>query len=128
MRVHFERTGGVGGLRLTAEIDTDQPQVTYGATRVQRALTPEEARYLERLVESPDFFALPARASSATRSADRFQYLITVESAGKRHSVQTTDEAASETLKALIACLTRVAMGRRIVPNSGDPPQDSGRP
>ena len=126
MRVHFERTGGVGGLRLTAEIDTDQLQVTYGATRVQRALTPEEARYLERLVESSDFFALPARASSATRSADRFQYRITVENAGKRHSVETTDEAASATLKALIDCLRRVSMGRRVVPNSGDTPQDSG--
>ena len=52
MRLYFERSGGFGGMRLTAELDTDQLQATYGATRVQRALSPEEARYLERLVQS----------------------------------------------------------------------------
>ena len=35
---------GFGGMRLTAELDTDQLQATYGATRVERALSPEEAR------------------------------------------------------------------------------------
>ena len=101
MRIQFERTGGVGGIRLTAEVDTDQLQVTYGASRAQRALSPEEARDVETLVESSGFFALPARTSSATQGADRFQYTITVESAGKRHSVQTTDEAAPAALRTL---------------------------
>ena len=122
MRVSFERSGGSGGIRLTAELDTDQLQVTYGATRMQRALSPEEARYLETLVESPGFFALPARTSSATRGADRFQYVITVESAGKRHTVQMTDEAAPAALRTLITCLRSASMGRKIVPNSGDTP------
>jgi emfourin len=122
MRVHFERSGGFGGMRLTAELDTDQLQVTYGATRIQRALSPEEARHLERLVESSDFFALPARTSSAARGADRFQYVITVENAGQRHSVQTMDEAAPEALSALLASLRNASMGRKIVPNSGVTP------
>src|SRR5512145_2042046 len=120
MRVHFERSGGFGGMRLSAELDTDQLQATYGATRVQRALSPEEARHLERLVESSDFFALPARTSSAARGADRLQYVITVENAGKRHSVHTMDEAATEALGALLAVLRNASMGRKIVPNSGD--------
>jgi hypothetical protein len=120
MRVHFERSGGFGGIRLTADLDTDQLHVIYGAPPVQRALSPEEARYLERLVEASNFFALPAGTSSATRGADRFQYVITVESAGKRHSVQTTDEAAPEALHTLVASLRNAAMGRKIVPNSGD--------
>jgi hypothetical protein len=122
MRVYFERSGGVGGMRLTAELDTEQLQATYGATRVQRALSPEEARHLERLVESSDFLALPVGTSSATRGADRFQYVITVESAGKRHSVQTTDEAAPAALDALLAVLRNASMGRKIVPHSGDTP------
>ena len=126
MRLQFERSGGFGGIRLTAELDTDQLHVIYGATRVQRALSPEEARYLERLVESSDFSALPARMSSATRGTDRFLYVIMVESAGKRHTMQTTDEAASAVLSALIAGLRNVAMGRKIVPDSGDTSQDSG--
>jgi hypothetical protein len=54
MRVHFERSGGFGGIRLIAELDTDQLQATYGATRVQIALSPEEARHLEKLVECSD--------------------------------------------------------------------------
>jgi hypothetical protein len=65
MRVYFEPSGGFGGMRLTAELDTDQLQAIYGATRVQKALSPEDARHLERLVESSNFFALPARTSSA---------------------------------------------------------------
>jgi hypothetical protein len=109
-------------MRLTAELDTDQLQAVYGATRVQRALSSEEARHLERLVESSDFFALPARTSSAARGADRFQYVITVENAGKRHSVQTMDEATPEALGALLAVLRNASMGRKIVPHSGDTP------
>lgn len=128
MRVQFERSGGFGGIRLTAELDTDQLHVIYGAKHVQRALSAEEARHLERLVESSDLFALPARRSSAARGADRFQYVITVESAGKRHTVQTTDETAPAVLNTLIASLRNVSMGRRVVPNSGDRPQDSGSP
>jgi hypothetical protein len=120
--VYFERSGGFGGMRLTAELDTDQLQATYGATRVQRALVPEEARYLERLVESSDFFALPARTFSAARGADKFQYVITVERAGQRHSVHTMDEAAPEALGALLAVLRSASMGRKIVPNAGDVP------
>jgi hypothetical protein len=122
MRVHFERSGGFGGLRLTAELDTTQLRVTYGATRTQRALSPEEAHYLETLVESSGFLALPAMMPSATRGADRFRYVITVENTGKRHSVQTTDEAAPAALRTLITCLRNASMGRKIVPNSGDTP------
>ena len=86
MRLYFERSGGFGGMRLTAELDTDQLQATYGATRVQRALSPEEARYLERLVQSSTLLCQQA-TSVAVRGADRFQYVLTVENTGKRHSV-----------------------------------------
>jgi hypothetical protein len=65
--MYFEPSGGFGGMRLTTELDTDQLRVICGATYVQRALSPEESRHLKRLVESSDFFALPARASTATR-------------------------------------------------------------
>jgi hypothetical protein len=122
MRVSFERSGGFGGISLTAELDTDQLQVTYGATRMQRALSPDEARYLESLVESSGFFALPTRMSSATRGADRFQYVLTVEGAGKRHAVHTTDEAAPAALMTLMTCLRSASMGRKIVLTSGDTP------
>jgi len=122
MRVYFERSGGFGGMRLTAELDTDQLQAIYGATRVQRALSPEEALHLEKLIGSSSFFALLARTSSAARGADRFQYVITVENAGKRHSVQMTDEAAPAALGALTSSLRNALMGRQIVPNSGDTP------
>jgi hypothetical protein len=89
---------------------------------VQIALSPEDARHLERLVESSDFLLCQLRTSSTVRGAERFQYVITVESAGKRHSVQTMDEAGPEALGALLSVLRTASMGRKIVPNSGATP------
>lgn len=127
MRISFERSGGVGGFCLTAEIDTDQLQVTYGAARVKRVLSPDEARYLERLVESVNFFTLPVAMAYATRGADRLQYAITVESAGKRQSVRTTDEVMSEALQVLLSSLKKIATGRDAASGSRDTPKDSAR-
>lgn len=125
MRISFERSGGVGGFRLTTEIDTDQLQATYGAARMRRALSPDEARSLERLVESASFFTLPVETAPATRGADQLQYIITVEGAGKRHSTRTTDEVASEALRVLLSSLTRIAMGREASSGSRGTPKDS---
>jgi len=125
MHISFERFGGVGGFRLTTEIDTDQLQVTYGAARVRRVLSPDEAHSLERLVESASFFTLPGATAPGTRSADRFQHVITVESAGRRHSVRTTDEVAPEALRVLLSSLTRIAMGREASSGSRGTPKDS---
>jgi hypothetical protein len=128
MRIHFERSGGVGGFRLTAELDIDQGNAIYGAARLKRSLSPDEVRRLREILDSADFFDLPAAVPPSRQGADRFRYVVTVESAGKRHSVRTTDKAAPEALRPLLEYLTKIAMGRAAVPNAGDRPDDSGRP
>ena len=102
MRLYFERSGGFGGMRLTAELDTDQLQATYGAA-LFRERCPQRRLVTSKGWSSPLTSALPARTSAAMRGADRFQYVLTVENTGKRHSVQTMDEAAPEALGALLA-------------------------
>jgi hypothetical protein len=128
MRIHFERSGGVGGFRLTAELDTDQGSAIYGAARLQRSLSSDEVRRLREILDAADLFDLPAAAPPSGRGADRFQYVVTVESAGKRHSVRTTDRAAPKALRPLLEYLTKLSMGRSAVPNTGDRADDSGRP
>jgi hypothetical protein len=128
MRIHFERSGGVGGFRLTAELDTDQGSVTYGAAQLKRSLSSDEGRRLREILDAVDLFDLPAAAPPSRRGADRFQYVVTVESAGKRHSVRTTDRAAPTALRPLLEYLIKISMGRAAVPNAGDTADDSGRP
>jgi hypothetical protein len=128
MRIHFQRSGGVGGFRLIAELDTDQRHVVYGAARLERSLSADEVRRLQEILDSVDFFRLPEQVPSSRQGTDRFQYVITVESAGNRHSVRTTDKAAPKALRDLLEALTRISMGRAAVPKTGDTPDDSGRP
>jgi hypothetical protein len=128
MRIHFERSGGVGGFRLTAELDTDQGSAIYGAAQLKRSLSSDEVRRLREILDAVDLFDLPAAAPPSRRGADRFQYVVTVESAGKRHSVRTTDRAAPTALRPLLEYLTKISMGRAAVPNAGDTADDSGRP
>jgi hypothetical protein len=128
MRIHFERSGGVGGFRLTAELDTDEGYAIYGAARLKRSLSPDEVRRLREILDSADFSGLPAAVFPSRQGADRFQYIVTVESAGKRHSVRTTDKAAPTALRPLLEYLTKISMGRAAAPNTGDVLDDSGRP
>jgi hypothetical protein len=128
MRIHFERSGGVGGFRLTADLDTDQGYAIYGAARLKRPLSPDEVRRLREILDSADFFSLPAAVLPSRQGGDRFQYVVTVESAGKRHSVRTTREAAPKALRDLLEFLTKISMGRAAVPKTGNIPNDSGRP
>ena|SRR5215475_2814819 len=128
MRIHFERSGGVGGFRLTAELDIDQGSAIYGAAQLKRSLSPDEIRRLREILDAADFFGLPAAAPPSRLGGDRFQYVVTVESAGRRHSVRTTDKAAPKALRPLLEYLTKISMGRAAVPNTGDIPDDSGRP
>lgn len=72
-------------------------------------LPPEQARDLESLVTEAAFFDIPARVSVAPENADRFTYKITVESAAGKHTVETGDEEAPDTLKPLLRRLTVLA-------------------
>lgn len=103
MRISFERSGGLAGMRLTAAIDSD-------------TLTEAEASELKRLVDQAGFFDLsagPGPAGPGGSGADQFVYRVTVETAGRRHTVETTDAAAPPALQPLLAWLNQAARRSR---------------
>jgi hypothetical protein len=95
MLVHCVRTGGIAGLRLRAEVDSEQ-------------LPPAQKREMKKLVEEAKLFDQPAK-SRARAMPDQFQYEITVEDEGKTHSFVTSDREASDELLELVGWLTAVA-------------------
>lgn len=100
MRIHFERTGGFAGMRMTATVDTE-------------SLSPDEARDWREMVDAAGFFDLPATITTPTPGADRFQYKLTVEAEGRRHTVEMGEAAAPEALQPLLQRLTAVARSTR---------------
>ncbi len=96
MRVKVKREGGFTGVPLSGEFDSE-------------SLSQEEAQRLRELIDSADFFNLPATAAGSTRGADRFQYVVTIETEDKQHTVRTTDSAGSEALQELVDHLMKLA-------------------
>ena len=102
MRIHFERTGGVAGVRLASNLASD-------------ALPESEAIALKRLVEASGFLDLPARidaVASAGSGGDRFNYTITVDDGPRSQTVQVSEAAAPPALRALIGWLAQAARRR----------------
>jgi len=100
MRIHFERTGGFAGMRMTATVNTE-------------SLSSEEARDLQEMVEAAGFFDLPAVITTPTPGADRFYYKLTVEAEGRQHTVEMGEAAVPEALRPLLQRLTAVARSAR---------------
>jgi len=96
MRVHFERSGGFGGLLLAVAIESD-------------TLPVDEQQQLRQLIDEADFFNLPAELSDSGTAVDQFVYKVVVESADRSHSIQTTEGAAPPSLQPLLDWLTRAA-------------------
>ena len=111
MKISFERSGGTGGFRLTAEVDTQSKQLTFGAKGSKKVLSADDVRDLEELVKTARFFSLSAGSPAPARGYDRLEYLITVESEGKRHTVRTTEESLPPALEPLVNKLVRLAKG-----------------
>ncbi|MGH7548131.1 MAG: protealysin inhibitor emfourin [Gemmatimonadales bacterium] len=99
MNISFERSGGVAGMRVTAAINSD-------------TLPDAEASELKQLVDRAGFFDLPA-SSGPSGGADQFVYRVTIETEGRRHTVETTDAAAPPALQPLLAWLHQAARRSR---------------
>jgi hypothetical protein len=97
MRIEFTRSGGFAGTRLSRTFDTD-------------TMPAEDARELTALVEAAGFFALPASLRSG--GADKFQYNITVEKDGKKHTVEADERAVPPALAPLVKKLEAAARSR----------------
>ncbi len=96
MRIEIERSGGFAGMRMHTTIDTE-------------TLPSEQAKELESLVDASSFFELPATVSTPPSGADRFNYKISIEAEGKKHTVETSDEVAPDSLQPLLRRLMVLA-------------------
>jgi len=102
MRIKFERSGGFAGLTLSKEIDVSK-------------LKPADAKKVEGLIHSSQFFKLPKKpmtAAAAKRSVaqpDRFQYKLTIEDDDKKHTVIASDQNLPADLKPLVEFLSAAA-------------------
>ena len=100
MHIHFERTGGFAGMRMTTTVNTE-------------SLSSKDASDLRKMVNTAGFFDLPAVIRTMAQGADRFHYKLTVEVEGQRHTVETSEAAASEALRRLLRRLTAMARSAR---------------
>ncbi len=96
MRVEFERSGGFTGMHINTTIDTE-------------TLPSAQAKELESLIATASFFELPAKTSIPPKNADRFIYMISIESEGRKHTIETSDEIAPDSLRPLLRRLTVLA-------------------
>jgi hypothetical protein len=99
MRVSCKKTGGIAGLEIYAEVDSER-------------LPPAQAREMKELAERARLFDQPAKPGVKSMP-DQFQYEITVEDQEKRRSFVTNDAAASDELIDLIDWLFDTAHKNR---------------
>jgi len=88
MRVSCKKTGGIAGLKVSAEVDSEQ-------------LSPAQAQKMKDLVEQANLFNQPSKPGGKSMP-DQFQYEISVEDQGKTHSFVTNDASASDELLELV--------------------------
>ncbi len=97
MRVYFERTGGLMGMRLSGAMDTaTMPQKE--AIELQHLIM-TAANYLEKR----DLEAEPPG------SVDTFQYRLVVDDGKKRQEYEMTEETAPDEIRPLLRHLTILA-------------------
>jgi emfourin len=89
MNIHFERSGGFAGLRLSHDVDSSQ-------------LSSDEQKELQELVNTAGFFDLPANLRAKDPGADRFQYKLTMKAGPREHTVDADDVSLPENLRPLL--------------------------
>lgn len=62
----------------------------------------DEIQQLEQMVAAADFFNLPSHITSNSPQPDRFQYNLTIEQAGQRHSVEVGETTVPNQLRPLL--------------------------
>jgi hypothetical protein len=100
MRIEFERSGGIAGMRIATRVELD-------------SLTAQEADEVCKLVDDAGFFDLPTDVTSPQALPDQYAYKVTVETQAQRHTVETDDGAAPQELRPLLQWLSRAARRSR---------------
>ena len=99
MRIIFERSGGLMGLKSSLTIDLNE-------------LPSDQAGTLHRLLDEANFFELPEKPPTRP-SPDGFQYTLTVETDKITHTIHTSDTTAPEELRPLLQELSQRARSQR---------------
>jgi len=95
MQITVERSGGFTGMPLTRTVDT-------------ATLSPAQAAQLRHLLETADFFHLPATPSMPAQP-DRFEYEVTIQEGDRNHMLRFGEAAVPETLRPLLNWLMKTA-------------------
>lgn len=74
-----------------------------------KSLPKDEADKLHELVDKAGFFNLPASFPVPKRGADYFQYRLTVEMDGRKHTVEVSDPEVPASLRPLLQSLMAYA-------------------
>ena len=104
MRVSCRKTGGIAGLKISADIDFEK-------------LSSSEQKEFMNLVERAKLFEQPSKPDGKAMP-DQNQYEITIEDNGKKNSFMTNDASASEELMDLIDWLFDAARDQKPSPRS----------
>ena len=94
MKVSYEESGGFANLTRGCVLDTDQ-------------LPPAEAAQLESLVETGQ--VPQSLAARSPRARDAMQYDLTIERAGKSHTISVDDLTLPPKLRPLVQFLQKHA-------------------
>jgi hypothetical protein len=100
VKVRFSRTGGVAGVKLETELDSEEMPAS------------EVARLLELLKAARPREVVPSRARSA---ADRFRYRIDVEGVEGRRILELDETSLPESCRPLVDYLVDAARRARKV-------------
>jgi hypothetical protein len=93
VEIGFQRSGGVAGLTMGTEVDTEK-------------LPPAEGRELERLVERVE---AEGAGKSAPAKPDRFQYDLTIKRGGQTRRLQLAEQELTPEGRELVKRLTERA-------------------
>ncbi len=112
MKIYFERSGGFMGRSVSTFVDTNQ-------------IPPEQALNLLVKVEDAEFFDLPEMPGAGLESIaipDALSYKVTVEVAGVKHTVETSENNAPSRLQPLLQELDQLARQtpRPEMPSTGE--------
>ncbi|MFN8381313.1 MAG: protealysin inhibitor emfourin [Anaerolineales bacterium] len=95
MRIIFERSGGLMGLKSSLVIDLNELPLDQAAT-------------LRKLLDESHFLTLPEHPPTHA-TPDGFQYIITVETETITHTVHTSDATMPNELRPLLEELSQRA-------------------
>lgn len=100
MRISFERSGGFAGITMKMTVD-------------EKDLAPDEAQRIRQLVEEADVFNLPKKIVARSPRPDRFQYELSLEESGLKHTVTMSEEVLPEKIRPLIEWLVEKSRGTK---------------